>query len=158
MIHRGNLKEFEALATIIHSRKIEEWNIDQPCLDGRLRQNKGLLVPAAEAGRYLQYGFGGGLHTSGSNATCGAHLCAVLPSGMVAKCGLFSAEPVGSVDEGLRACWEKIPRIDLTSLECRCTILNECKGGCRFRAMSNGGLLKPDLFQCYARGVLKGGE
>jgi MoaA/NifB/PqqE/SkfB family radical SAM enzyme len=108
MIHRGNLKEFDALATLIQSRKIEEWNIDQPCLDGRLRQNEGLLVPPAEAGRYLQYGFGGGLHTSGSNATCGAHLCAVLPSGMVAKCGLFSAEPVGSVDEGLRACWEKI--------------------------------------------------
>jgi len=158
MIHRGNLKEFEALATLIQSRKIEEWNIDQPCLDGRLRQNEGLLVPPAEAGRYLQYGFGGGLHTSGSNATCGAHLCAVLPSGMVAKCGLFSAEPVGSVDEGLRACWEKIPRIDLTSLECRCKIVEQCKGGCRFRAMSNGGLLKPDLFQCYARAVLKGGD
>jgi radical SAM protein with 4Fe4S-binding SPASM domain len=158
MIHRGNLTEFDALAKLIQSRKIEEWNIDQPCLDGRLRQNEGLLVPPAEAGRYLQYGFGGGLHTSGSNATCGAHLCAVLPSGMVAKCGLFSAEPVGSVDEGLRACWEKIPRIDLTSLECRCKILEECRGGCRFRARSYGGLLKPDLFQCYARGVLKGGE
>jgi radical SAM protein with 4Fe4S-binding SPASM domain len=158
MIHRGNLKEFAALAELIQSKGIEEWNIDQPCFEGRLKENQTLLVPPSESGRYLEYGFGGGLHSSGENMTCGAHLCAVMPTGNIAKCGLFGAEPVGSIHEGLRACWEKIPRILLTSLECRCKILDECKGGCRFRATSYGGLLMPDLFQCYARGVLKGGE
>jgi radical SAM protein with 4Fe4S-binding SPASM domain len=158
MIHRKNLKEFDALASLIHTKNIGEWNIDQPCFDGRLKENQDLLVPPSEAGRFLQYGFGGGLHNSGKNMTCGAHLCAILPNGKVAKCGLFSAEPVGSIDEGLRICWERIPRILLTDLDCNCKIANECKGGCRFRARSYGGLLKPDLFQCYARGVLKGGD
>ena len=158
MIHRGNVREFDALATLIQSKGIEEWNIDQPCLDGRLKNNQGLLVPPSEAGRYLQYGFGGGYHVSGVDATCGAHLCAVLPSGLVAKCGLFSAEPVGSIDEGLRVCWDRVPRILLTDLDCRCKLLKDCKGGCRYRARQYGGFCKPDLFQCYARGVLKGGD
>ena len=47
---------------------------------------------------------------------------------------------------------------DLTILECKGNILEECEGVCRFRGRSNGGILKPDLFQYYARGVLKGGE
>ena len=158
MIHRGNVKEFEAMDTLIRSRNIEEWNIDQPCLEGRLKENQHLFVPPSEAGRLLRYGFGGGLHHSGKDTTCGAHLCAVLPNGGVAKCGLFSGEPVGSMDEGLRACWERIPRISLTELECQCNILEECRGGCRYRARDYAGILSPDLFQCYARDVLKGGD
>ena len=27
-----------------------------------------------------------------------------------------------------------------------------------FKSNSNGGFFKPDLFQCYARGALRGGE
>jgi radical SAM protein with 4Fe4S-binding SPASM domain len=158
MIHRGNVKEFEAMDTLIRSKNIEEWNIDQPCLEGRLKENQHLFVPPSEAGRLLRYGFGGGLHHSGKDTTCGAHLCAILPNGLVAKCGLFSGEPVGSMDEGLRTCWERIPRISLTELECQCKILEECRGGCRYRARNDAGILSPDLFQCYARDVLKGGD
>jgi len=158
MIHRGNLKEFDALAKLIQSRGIEEWNVDQPCFEGRLKENQSLLVQPSEAGPYLAYAFGGGLHSSGENMTCGTHLCTILPDGRVAKCGLFSAEPVGSIDEMLRVCWNKVPRILLTDLDCRCKVLGECRGGCRYRAKGYGGLSKPDLFQCYARGVLKGGE
>jgi len=46
----------------------------------------------------------------------------------------------------------------LKELNCNCTELEECRGGCRFRAKYVGDLYQPDLFQCYARGVLKGGE
>ena len=95
MIHRGNLKEFDVLAGLIQSKGIGEWNIDQPCFDGRLKENHDLLVPPSEAGRYLQYGFGGGLHSSGKNTTCGTHLCAVFPDGRVAKCGLFESGTCG---------------------------------------------------------------
>jgi radical SAM protein with 4Fe4S-binding SPASM domain len=158
MIHRGNVKEFEAMDTLIRSRNIEEWNIDQPCLEGRLKENQHLFVPPSEAGRLLRYGFGGGLHHSGKDTTCGAYLCAILPNGGVAKCGLFSREPVGSMDQGLRTCWERIPRISLTELECQCKLLEECRGGCRYRARNDAGILSPDLFQCYAREVLKGGD
>jgi radical SAM protein with 4Fe4S-binding SPASM domain len=158
MIHRKNLKEFDQLAFLIQSKNILEWNVDIPCIAGRMEENKDIWVSPSEAGPYLQYGYGGGLHSSKKNASCGAHLCAILPNGDVAKCGLFSQEPVGSVDEGLRACWDRIPRIQLKELACSCSVIEECRGGCRFRAKLQGDIFKPDLFQCYSRGVLKGGE
>ncbi len=158
MIHRRNLKEFNKLASLIQSKNIGEWNVDIPCIAGRMEENKDFWVSPSEAGPFLQYGYGGGLHSSEKNATCGAHLCAILPNGHVVKCGLFSQEPVGSIDEGLRVCWERIPRIQLKELTCNCPEIEECRGGCRFRAKLQGDIFQPDLFQCYARGVLKGGE
>jgi len=158
MIHRRNLKEFDKLASLIQSKNIREWNVDIPCIAGRMEENKDFWVSPSEAGPYLQYGYGGGLHSSEKNATCGAHLCAILPNGLAAKCGLFSQDPVGSIDEGLRVCWDRIPRIQLKELTCNCPEIEECRGGCRFRAKLQGDIFQPDLFQCYARGVLKGGE
>jgi radical SAM protein with 4Fe4S-binding SPASM domain len=158
MIHRENLKEFDKLASLIQSKNIGEWNVDIPCISGRMKENKDIWVSPSEAGPYLQYGYGGGLHSSEKDATCGAHLCAILPDGHVAKCGLFSQEPVGSIDEGLRVCWDRIPRIQLKELTCNCPEIEECRGGCRFRAKLQGDIFQQDLFQCYARGVLKGGE
>ena len=158
MIHRKNLGEFDSLAHLLELRHIEEWNVDVPCTEGRFKENPNLWVEPSEAGPLLKYGFGGGYHVSGGNATCGAHLCAILPNGRVCKCGLFSQEPVGSINEGLRTCWERIPRVAIKDLTCDCPELRICKGGCRFRALQFGSLYQPDLFQCYARGVLKGGE
>ena len=158
MIHRKNLEEFDKLASLIQSKNIGEWNVDVPCIAGRMGENRDLWVEPSEAGRFLQYGYGGGLHTSEKNACCGAHLCAIIANGNVCKCGLFSQEPVGSIEEGLRVCWERIPRIQLKELRCNCSEIEECRGGCRFRAKYFGDLFQPDLFQCYARGVLKGGE
>jgi len=158
MIHRKNLNQFESLASLIQSKKIGEWNVDLPCIAGRMEENRDLWVSPEEAGPFSQYGYGGGLHSSEKNATCGAHLCAILPNGSVAKCGLFSQEPVGSIEEGLRICWERIPRIKLEELACNCSVMEECRGGCRYRAKLQGDIFKSDLFQCYAREVLKGGD
>jgi radical SAM protein with 4Fe4S-binding SPASM domain len=158
MIHRRNLKELDGLASLIQSKNILEWNVDVPCIAGRMEENKEFWVSPSEAGSFLQYGYGGGLHSSEKNATCGAHLCAILSDGYVAKCGLFSQESVGSIDEGLRTCWDRIPCIQLKELTCNCSEIEECRGGCRFRAKLQGDIFQPDLFQCYARGVLKGGE
>jgi radical SAM protein with 4Fe4S-binding SPASM domain len=158
MIHRKNLNEFDKLASLIQSKNIGEWNVDVPCVAGRMQENKDLWVSPSEAGSYLRYGYGGGLHTSEKNSTCGAHLCAIMPNGDIVKCGLFSQEPAGCIDEGLRACWDRIPRIQLKELTCNCSEIDECRGGCRYRAKLQGDIFQPDLFQCYARGVLKGGE
>jgi radical SAM protein with 4Fe4S-binding SPASM domain len=158
MIHRRNLAEFDQLASLLESKNITEWNVDVPCIEGRLKENRELWVSPSMAGPFLNYGYGGGLHLSKNNATCGAHLCAILPNGRVAKCGLFGQESVGSIEEGLRICWERIPRILLRDLRCNCTEIEACRGGCRYRAKIHGGLFQPDPFQCYARGVLKGGE
>ncbi|MFB3884058.1 MAG: radical SAM protein [Thermodesulfobacteriota bacterium] len=158
MIHRKNLKEFDQLSSFIQSKNIGEWNVDVPCITGRMEENRDLWVEPSEAGPFLQYGYGGGLHSSAKNSTCGAHLCAIIPTGHVAKCGLFAQTPVGFIDEGLRVCWERVPRIQLKELTCNCSVLEECRGGCRYRAKLRGGILDPDVFQCYARGVRKGGE
>ncbi len=157
MIHRRNLSEFDQLASFLQSKNFEEWNVDVPCLEGRLKVNQDLWVAPSEASRFLSYGYGGGFHGSIKNFTCGAHLCAIIPNGTVCKCGLFSQEPVGSIEEGLRTCWTRIPRIEIKDLTCKCPEIEECRGGCRYRAKIQGDLLQPDLFQCYARGVLKGG-
>jgi radical SAM protein with 4Fe4S-binding SPASM domain len=158
MIHQANLTEFESLAALMQARKIREWNVDLPSIAGRMEKNRDLWVSPAEAGAFLRYGYGGGLHSSEKDSTCGAHLCAILADGKVAKCGLFSRESVGSIAEGLRTCWERLPRIGLKELTCDCALLDECRGGCRYRARLQGDIFKPDLFQCYARGVVKGGE
>jgi radical SAM protein with 4Fe4S-binding SPASM domain len=158
MIHRRNLSEFDQLASLLQSKNIEEWNVDVPCLEGRLKTNQDFSVSPSEAACFLEYGFGGGFHSAIKNSTCGAHLCAIIPNGTVCKCGLFSDEPVGSIEEGLRTCWARIPRIALKDLTCKCPVTEECRGGCRYRAKIQGDLFQPDLFQCYARGVLKGGE
>ena len=158
MTHRRNLSEFDELASLLESKDIEEWNVDVPCVEGRLKENHDLQVSPSEAGRFLGYGFGGGFHGSAKNSTCGAHLCAIIPDGTVCKCGLFSREPAGSIEEGLRTCWARIPRIALRDLACNCAVIEECRGGCRYRAKIQGDLFQPDLFQCYAREVLKGGE
>jgi radical SAM protein with 4Fe4S-binding SPASM domain len=158
MIHRANLTEFDSLATLVQSKNINEWNVDLPSVVGRMTVNRNLCVSPEEAGPFLRYGYGGGLHSSEKDSTCGAHLCAILANGKVAKCGLFSQEPIGSITKGLRYCWERIPRIELQELACNCAIVDECRGGCRYRAQLQGDIFQPDLFQCYARGILKGGE
>jgi radical SAM protein with 4Fe4S-binding SPASM domain len=158
MIHRRNLSEFAQLASLLQSKHIEEWNVDVPCLEGRLKTNQDFCVSPSEAARFLEYGFGGGFHGATKNFTCGAHLCAIIANGTVCKCGLFSDEPVGSIEQGLGTCWARIPQIVLKDLTCKCPVTEECRGGCRYRAKIQGDLFQPDLFQCYARGVLKGGE
>jgi radical SAM protein with 4Fe4S-binding SPASM domain len=158
MIHRRNLSEFDQMAYLLKSKNIEEWNVDVPCVDGRLKENQDLQVSPSEAGPFLTHGFGGGFHGSAKNSTCGAHLCAIMPNGMVCKCGLFSREPAGSVEEGLRTSWTRLARISLKDLTCHCPVIEECRGGCRYRAKTQGDLFQPDLYQCYARKVLKGGE
>jgi radical SAM protein with 4Fe4S-binding SPASM domain len=158
MIHKDNLKEFDSLVGLLQSKEIKEWNVDVPCVEGRLKENENLCPSLTEAGPLLNYGFGGGMHASQESYCCGAHLCAIMPNGHVAKCGLFSREPVGFIDGGLRVCWDRIPRIRLKELTCNCPVIEECRGGCRYRAKLQGDILDPDLFQCYARGEGKGGE
>ncbi|MGQ9509593.1 MAG: radical SAM protein [Thermodesulfobacteriota bacterium] len=158
MIHQKNLKEFDELSNLIKTKEIEEWNVDFPCISGRLKENSELWVKPEETALYLRYGYGGGFHDSEKNTTCGAHLCAIIPNGKICKCGLFSDEPIGTIEEGLRACWERMPRILLTELTCDCPQLDECRGGCRFRAKFFGTLYDPDPYQCYFRGIKKGGE
>jgi radical SAM protein with 4Fe4S-binding SPASM domain len=153
MVHAYNLNDFDELKSLLEELGISEWNIDVPCITGRFSENRELHVPYHEAAHLLSYSFGGGLYTSASGYACGAHLCTVMPDGGVAKCGFFSEYPVGNIREGLLNCWKRIGHIALSELKCDCSYIEECRGGCRFRAMIAGGIHDPDPVQCYLRGV-----
>jgi radical SAM protein with 4Fe4S-binding SPASM domain len=155
MVHAYNLNDFQELKALIEEMGIKEWNVDVPSTTGKLAENKELQVPYHEAAHLLEYSFGGGLYTSSPGYACGAHLCTVMPDGDVAKCGFFSKYPVGNIRDGLRSCWKRITHITLKELECRCSFIKDCRGGCRFRAMVEKDIYSPDPIQCYLRGVLK---
>jgi len=40
MIHRKSLKEFDNFASLLESRHIAEWNVDVPCVQGRLKRTR----------------------------------------------------------------------------------------------------------------------
>ncbi|MBI5871015.1 MAG: radical SAM protein [Actinobacteria bacterium] len=156
MVHSRNLDDFGELEQLVKNLGAREWAVDLPSAAGRLEKDSGLMVDPATAGPYLNLSFGGAIHEPVAGYACGAHLMAVMADGSAAKCGFYADEPVGTISEGLAANWQRIRKIPLAELECDCKFLENCRGGCRFRAAGyyNNGR-GPDLCQCYRYGVLK---
>ncbi len=151
MVHPGNLHELEEMGRWLKELGVREWSLDVPCVSGRLSGQSELWVPPQLAAPYLELAFGEAAHGAAPGWTCGRHLCAVLPSGLVAKCGLFAHRPLGHLREGLETCWRRLTHHPITDLECAaCEYVEECRGGCRFRA---GEGLGPDPVMCARFGV-----
>ncbi|MBN1841953.1 MAG: radical SAM protein [Deltaproteobacteria bacterium] len=137
MVHRHNLKEFDALSDWIEKLGVVEWNIDVPCATGRLVENPDFSVAPEAGARFLKYATGGSYHGTDEPFACGYHLCTITAEGDILKCGFFKETPLGSLKEGLEISWGRMKPIPLSQLECAsCPYLLECKGGCRFRAES----------------------
>ncbi len=135
MVHRKNLGEFDQLARLVKEIGAVEWGVDVPCLAGSLKEHSDLLVPYEEAVPFLNFSFGGGYHGSADGYACGRHLLTVLPGGQAVKCGFYEEQILGDARRGLIECWLKLQHIPLKKLECRgCPALEECAGGCRYRA------------------------
>jgi radical SAM protein with 4Fe4S-binding SPASM domain len=154
MVHRRNLGEFERLHRKFQRMGIKEWTVDIPCEMGNLRKNPRFAVTPLEGGKFLSYGFGEGMHTSKRGYACGYHLMAVLPDGGTAKCSFFRDSPIGHIQEGLRRCWSRIRPVHLKELSCGCEMIEECRGGCRFRAELLGGTGARDEYRCARYGIL----
>lgn len=150
MIHSKNLQSFEEMEKLFRSLGIREWAVDAPCTEGNLRENLSFHVSPETAGKFLNYGFGEGLHGGGEGFACGLHLAAVMADGKVAKCAFYKAAPAGHIDEGLEACWKKITPLRLKDLQCDCVFIETCRGGCRYRAELLGNKLGKDSYRCYA--------
>ena len=161
MIHQGNLEEFDRLQSFVEEINATEWGIDVLGLAGSLALNKDLLVTGERAAPLMAYAFGGGYHGPSDGFGCGRHLVTVMPSGEMAKCGFYADRPLGNaVQRGLIHCWLRLPHVPLTDLECQgCPALEECAGGCRFRAPHP---LGPDPVMCalyrYSGVAVKDGE
>jgi len=153
MVHRHNVKEFDALSEWIEELGVVEWNIDVPCATGRLVENPDFLVAPEAGARFLKYATGGSYHGADEPFACGYHLCTITAEGDILKCGFFKETPLGSLKEGLGVCWGRMQPIPLSQLECAsCPDLSECKGGCRFRAESR---LGKDSVMCALYGSQK---
>jgi radical SAM protein with 4Fe4S-binding SPASM domain len=155
MVHPENLGNFEEMEKHFKNMGIKEWTVDIPCVTGRLEENAEFQISPEEGGRYLRYGYGGGLHTAASGFACGLHLMAVMADGKVAKCTFYSDSAVGRVEEGLRVCWQRIKPIRLDELKCDCEYIETCRGGCRYRAQLLGDPLGKDLDRCALYGIIK---
>lgn len=156
MAHRLNMRDFDEMERMFRDMGIKDWTVDIPCNVGRLKENGDLRLSPVEGGRYLSYGYGGGIHAAAGGYGCGLHLMAVLSDGRTAKCTFYADEgqSAGSISEGLRTCWERIRPIRLSSLECDCEYLNVCRGGCRYRAELISGKGGKDLYRCALYGII----
>lgn len=165
MVHKANLDEFDDMRALFESIKLKDWTVDVPCAAGNLSRNEHLYVTPDEAGKYFSYGFSSGMHGSSSGYACGLHLASVLSDGTVAKCAFYRDIPAGKAVDGLAACWQKIAPIKLSELECAavsCPHIEECRGGCRYRAGAadsaestrkfTGISLLRDVYKCRAYG------
>jgi len=151
MIHRYNLNEFDRIRDFIEEINAVEWGIDVMCVSGSLTKNRDLTVPYETAVRYLKYAFGGGYHGSSEGFACGRHLMTVLPDSRAVKCGFYADRPLGDARKSLKQCWLNMKHVPLDQLECNgCSALEECRGGCRFRAPHP---LAPDPAMCAFYGI-----
>ncbi|HTZ17690.1 MAG TPA: radical SAM protein [Dissulfurispiraceae bacterium] len=166
MVHRENLSEFDEMEGLFRGLGIREWTVDVPCVEGNLKDNSSLWVDPEIGGRFFKYGYGGGLHGGERGFGCGLHLAAVLAGGEICKCAFYHDRPDGNVMEGLAAAWERIRPVDLKALDCTrvsCAVLDECRGGCRFRAAAVSGDFQGtdhavfgaerDLYKCAYYGI-----
>jgi radical SAM protein with 4Fe4S-binding SPASM domain len=154
MAYRGNLDDFDSLERLFKDMGIKDWSVDVPCLTGRLKDNREMFLSPEEGGRYLGYGYGGGLHSSGQGYGCGLHLLSVMADKKIAKCTFYHDAAVGSADEGLAAAWRKVRPIRLNNLACDCEYLEVCRGGCRYRAELLEGKGGKDRYRCMLYGII----
>jgi radical SAM protein with 4Fe4S-binding SPASM domain len=148
MVHRRNLADFDHMESLFKEMGIKDWTVDVPCATGRLKDHAELHVSPEEGGKYLGYGFGGGLHSSGQGFACGLHLMAVMADGKIAKCTFYEDHAVGTIDQGLMTAWHKIKPIRLKELACDCEYIEVCRGGCRYRAELVEGKGGKDFYRC----------
>jgi radical SAM protein with 4Fe4S-binding SPASM domain len=158
MIHPGNLRDFKKMEALFKNMGIRDWTVDVPCITGRLRKNRKFHIAPEEGGKYLRYGFGGGIHSGASGFACGLHLMAVTADGTVAKCTFYADAHVGRIEQGLRNCWKQIRHVRLDELACHCSHIDVCRGGCRYRAALLGDPLGRDLYKCFSYDIMTSEE
>ncbi len=157
MIHRKNLDELPELEKILNDLKVDNWYLDVPTVTGEYRNNPLFHLDPETAGKALKkYGFGQKFYYESETYACGAHLCAIMANGDVAKCGFFEDQPVENIkNKSLKECWQLIKdnyiweQKELKCYDMKCEYLKDCKGGCRYRAcIDTDNILGIDRVKC----------
>lgn len=156
VIYKGNTGDLERLSRWFKEINVKNWILDVPSVSGYLKENMDIMPACHEAGEYLaKYGFGGGLYHSASGYACGSHLCTINPDGSISKCGFYADQPVGTISDGIEYCFSRIPKTRLEELDCiGCKHVDQCRGGCRFRAETDCLKGKCDTVLCFANNGL----
>jgi radical SAM protein with 4Fe4S-binding SPASM domain len=154
MVHSRNLADFDVMERMFRDIGVRNWTVDVPCIEGNLKDNVSFSLPPEQAGKYLGYGFGDGLHGGGQGYACGLHLMSVMADGSCAKCAFFAQNPTGHISDGLAACWCRVRPIRLEELACDCRFIDACRGGCRYRAELLGDPLGKDLYRCGSYDII----
>ena len=155
MIHAGNEDEMEGLEKLVRDLGAREWSLEVPTETGRWTKPDEFSLPLEKAGVLISRGFGGSYHGSSGGYACGRHLAAVMPGGEVLSCGFYPDAPLGRVQEGgLRKAWKRkrVPAVSELDWCKDCAMVEECGGGCRYRARGPG----PDPVMCAAYGWPRG--
>jgi len=142
MIHEKNISEMDELQQALRDLKIDNWYLDIPVIAGDYKNNPEYHANIKKAAEVLNnYGWGEQIYDWVDDYACGYHLCAIMPNGDICKCGLFAEEPVGNYENcSLLDCWEIISQKyiwkqeDLQCNALNCPNIEDCRGGCRFRA------------------------
>lgn len=158
MVHAANVDELEELGALLTGFRPRSWSVDVPCFTGNFAGSRDLAAPDRDAAAAMSRSWGGGYYGSSGDYACGPHLAAVMADGTVCKCGHYGDRPAGRIGEGLAAVWSRMKHLRTGDLDCRCTHLSQCRGGCRFRAELATCQTGPDPIQCFARGVPPGGD
>jgi len=158
MVHAANVGEFDGLKEVLGRYPLKSWSVDVPCLTGNMAGNRILAADPEQGAARMGYSFGGGYYGSSGGYACGAHLAAVMADGSICKCGHYGDRPAGRIGEGLGAVWRRMRPTRLDELSCRCSQLESCRGGCRYRAELFSCVYNSDPIQCFARGVPVGGD
>lgn len=153
VLHRYNLVEISQLAELVKRLGAVSWTIDFPVLAGNLTLNSEFAPEPREAIKYLSLAYGAEVHSSEEGYACGSHLGCVKANGDFTKCGYYGDLLGGSIKEGLAVCWENLPKFMLKELNCECDYLDECQGGCRYRAETSGNKWGPDPIKCIQFGM-----
>ena len=154
MVHQKNLRDFNKMENLFKKIGIKDWTVDVPCITGRLKKNTEFQLLPQQGGKYLKYGYSGGIHSGEKGFGCGLHLMSISASGKISKCTFYSDRAVGTIKDRLRKCWKKIKPIRLDKLECDCEYIEKCRGGCRCRAEILGDAKGKDLYRCVLYSVI----
>jgi radical SAM protein with 4Fe4S-binding SPASM domain len=154
VIHSHNLHELERLGETLSGMNVLSWTLEYPVVWGRMQENRELVPEPGIAAPLFEMEWGWGAHEGAPGYACGAHLANLEPGGLLVKCGYYRETSGGHVGEegGLRRAWLGLPKLRMEGVCASCDLLDDCGGGCRFRAELMAGSRGPDPLMCARMG------